>query len=169
MPLEQLVGLLHDLDPEAAVDLRNPVRVIRAVEVLEVAGPPLARLRRRGPPPWEVVRVGLEAPLAVIDRRLARRSQEQVDRGLLEETARALAAGVPERAPVLTGIGYAEALAHLRGRLSAAELPLRMAASNRRYARRQLAWLRRDPQLRWFPIEPDPLPAILDYLKRSSK
>lgn len=164
-PLEELVERLHALDAAARVDFRNRVRVVRAIEVLEAEGPPLARLRGRRPPSWEPVRIGITASREVIDRRLARRSREQVERGLVEETRRALAAGVPEDAPVLSGIGYAEALAHIRGEIALADLPERMAQSNRRYARRQLTWLKRDAGIRWFEAEPDPLTSILDYLK----
>jgi tRNA dimethylallyltransferase len=154
------------LDPDPGVDLRNPVRMVRAIEVLEAAGAPLRRLRRRTPPPWEPVRIGLVAALDVIDRRLDDRSKVQVDRGLVAETRAALDAGVPAEAYVMTGIGYAEALAHIKGELTLAELPLAMARSNRRYARRQLRWWRRDPRVRWFGIEPDPMPAILNYVEK---
>ena len=61
--------------------------------------------------------------------------------------------------------GYAEALAHINGGLTLEALPAAMAQSNRRYARRQLRWWRRDPRVTWFQIEPDPMPAILSYLK----
>jgi tRNA dimethylallyltransferase len=163
-----LSGRLLALDPDPGVDLRNPVRMVRAIEVLEAAGPPLRRLRRRTPPPWEPVRIGLVAPLEVIDRRLDERSQLQVERGLVAETLAALDAGVPAAAYVMTGIGYAEALAHIRGELTLAELPLAMARSNRRYARRQLRWWRRDPRVQWLDIEPDPLPAILNSVEQPS-
>ncbi len=156
------------LDGDPGVDLQNPVRMIRAIEVLQAAGPPLRRLRTRTPPAWEAMRVGLTAPLDVIDRRLEERSRRQVERGLVAETQAALDAGVPESAPVLTGIGYAEALAHIRGDLTLEELPTAMARSNRRYARRQLRWWRRDPRVRWFEIEPDPLPAILNYVRAAA-
>lgn len=156
---------LTALDPESGVDLNNPVRMIRAIEVLESAGPPLRRLRTRKAPHWTFVRVGLTAPLEVVDSRLERRSREQVARGLVAETQAALDAGVPANAPVLTGIGYAEALAHIRGEVSLDELPKVMAASNRRYARRQLRWWRRDARITWFEIEPDPTPAILNYVR----
>jgi tRNA dimethylallyltransferase len=153
------------LDPDPGVELQNPVRMIRAIEILEAAGPPLRRLRTRTPPPWEALRIGLTAPLDMIDRRLDERSRQQVERGLVAETQSALDAGVPETAPVLTGIGYADTLTHLHGELTLEELPVAMARSNRRYARRQLRWWRRDPRVRWFEIEPDPLPAILNYVK----
>jgi tRNA dimethylallyltransferase len=153
------------LDPDPGIDVQNPVRMIRAIEVLEAAGPPLRRLRTRTPPPWNAMRIGLTAPLEVIDRRLDERSRRQVERGLVAETQAALDAGVPETASVLTGIGYAEALAHIRGDLTLEELPKAMAQSNRRYARRQLRWWRRDPRVTWFEIEPDPLPDILNLVR----
>jgi len=156
------------LDGDPGVDLQNPVRMIRAIEVLQVAGAPLRGLRTRKPPPWEALRFGLTAPLEVIDRRLDERSHKQVERGLVAETQSALDAGVPETAPVLTGIGYAEALAHIRGELTLDELPQVMARNNRRYARRQLRWWRRDPRVTWFEIEPDPLPAILKHVRSRS-
>jgi tRNA dimethylallyltransferase len=164
----ELRARLLALDGDPGVDLQNPVRMIRAIEILEAAGPPLRRLRTRTPPPWRALRVGLTAPLDIIDRRLARRSAEQVARGLIAETQAALDAGVPVTAPVLSGIGYAEALEHIRGELSLEELPLAMAASNRRYARRQLRWWRHDDRVRWFETSlkmgPDPMPGILNYL-----
>jgi len=153
------------IDADPGVDLENPVRMIRAIEILETAGPPLRRLRTRTPPSWSPIRIGLTVDLPTIDRRLADRSRQQVARGLVAETQAALDVGVPATAPVLTGIGYAEALAHIRGELTLEELPLAMARSNRRYARRQLRWWRHDLRIRWFEIEPDPLPGILSYVK----
>ena len=159
---------LLSLDPDPGVELQNPVRMVRAIEVLQAAGPPLRRLRTRTPPPWQALRIGLSAPLEVIDRRLEERSRQQVARGLVAETRSALEAGVPATAPVLTGIGYADTLLHINGELTLEGLPLAMARSNRRYARRQLRWWRRDQRVRWFEIEPDPLPAILNYVRDSA-
>lgn len=168
MRIEELAGLLHRLDPQAAVDLRNPVRLVRAVEVLEVAGPPLSRLRTRRPPRWTPVRIGLTADLTTIDQRLEKRSREQVASGLIEETRAALASDVPPEAPVLTGIGYAEALRHIRGEVTLDELPDLIARSNRRYARRQLRWLRRNQKITWFDATNDPVPGILGFLREQS-
>jgi len=165
LDVDALREWLLSLDPDPGVDLRNPVRMIRAIEILQTAGPPLRRLRTRMPPAWSPVRIGLTAELDVIDRRLAERSRRQVERGLVAETQAALDSGVPENAPVLTGIGYAEAVAHIRGELTHEELPDAMARSNRRYARRQLRWWRKDARVRWFEIETDPLPGILNYLE----
>ena len=168
LDVQALRERLLAMDPDPGVDLQNPVRMIRAIEILESAGPPLRRLRTRTPPPWQALRIGLTADFDVIDRRLDERSRRQVERGLVAETRSALDAGVPPTASVLTGIGYAEALAHIRGDLTLEQLPLAMAQSNRRYARRQLRWWRRDPRVAWFEIEPDPLPGILSYVKGPS-
>jgi tRNA dimethylallyltransferase len=91
-----------------------------------------------------------------------------VARGLIDETRAALASGVPADAPVLTGIGYAEALACIRGEVPLSELADLMARSNRRYARRQLRWLRRDPHIRWFDATDDPVPGILEFLQEQN-
>jgi tRNA dimethylallyltransferase len=165
MGVDGLARLLRSLDPEAEVDERNPVRLVRAIEMLEVAGPPLARLRQRRPPPWKPIRIGLRAPLPVLDRLLAERARQQVARGLVEETRTALDSGVPADAPALTGIGYGETVAHLRGLVSLEDLPEVMARANRRYARRQLRRLGRDPRIEWFDAESDPVPGILALLK----
>ena len=165
----ELEETLEALEAGLPIDRKNRVRLIRAIEILETAGPPLARFRTRTPPLWEPVRIGIRAPIEVIERRLEARSREQVHRGLVEETRAALESGVRETDPVLTGIGYREAVARLRGELTDEELPKAMLRSNRRYARYQLKWLERDPRVRWFEAEPDPVPAILQYLKETLK
>ena len=156
------------LDEDPGVDLQNPVRMIRAIEVLESAGPPLRRLRTRTPPAWNALRIGLTASLDVIDSRLDERSRQQVERGLVAETTAALDAGVPATAQVLTGIGYAETLAHIRGELTLEQLPTAMAQSNKRYARQQLRWWRHDPRVKWFEIDPDPLDDILKHVRSAA-
>lgn len=162
---EDLAELVRGLDATAEIDFRNRRRLVRAIETLEALGPPLSAARVRSAPGWSAVRVGLRLPLPRLDHLLRERSRRQVERGLVEETRAALDAGVPPDAAVLTGTGYVEALAYLRGELSAEELPERMAISNRQLARRQLRWLRRDERISWFDAEPDPLPQVLEHLR----
>jgi tRNA dimethylallyltransferase len=163
----ELGALVRELDPKVTLDFANRVRLVRAIEVLEVAGPPLSRLRTRVKPPWEGVRIGLQMPLALLHRRIAQRCETQLERGLVEETRDALAAGVPARSQVLSGTGYAETVACLEGRVTRSELPELMSRNNRRLAKRQLTWLRRDERIRWFEAAGDPVPAILNYLKET--
>jgi tRNA dimethylallyltransferase len=165
LPVAELAALVRRLEPAVGLDFANPVRLIRAIEVLEVAGPPLSRLRTRVKPPWEGVRIGLRLPLDVLHARIAERCTRQLERGLVDETREALAAGVLARSQALSGTGYAETVAYLEGRITRAELPELMARNNRRLAKRQLTWLRRDSRIRWFEAAGDPLTAILKYLK----
>jgi tRNA dimethylallyltransferase len=167
LQLGDLVALVRRLDPEVELDFANRVRLVRAIEVLEVAGPPLSRLRTRVKPPWEGLRIGLQMPLGSLHARIAERCAKQLERGLVEETREALDAGVAARSQALTGTGYAETVAYLEGRITLAELPELMARNNRRLAKRQLTWLRRDARIRWFEAAGDPVPGILNYLKES--
>jgi tRNA dimethylallyltransferase len=161
---DDLAEAVRRLDPEASLDFQNRVRLVRAIEVLEVSGPPLSRLRTRRPPPWSAVRIGLEMPRELLFARIAERCLRQLERGLIEETRAALEAGVEPGSQALTGTGYAETVAFLQGRISRDELPDLMARNNRRLAKRQLTWLRRDERIRWFSTVENPLPAILRYL-----
>jgi tRNA dimethylallyltransferase len=165
LSVAELAELARRLDPDLDIDLRNPARLVRAIEILEVAGPPLSRLRRRCPPPWTPIRIGLVTDLATLDRRIEERARRQLERGLIEEVAAALAAGVPPDAPALTGIGAAEARAHLEGRRSREQVAQAIVQADRRYARRQLRWLRKDPEVNWFDATADPLPGILEFLR----
>jgi len=122
---------LMALDPDPGVDLQNPVRMIRAIEILVAAGPPLRRMRTRTPPPWLPVRVGLAADLAAIDARLDERSRRQVKRGLVAETQAAIDSGVPP-----TAVTVETSLRPLPGRpLSGpvAVVPAPRAAPGRRF------------------------------------
>jgi tRNA dimethylallyltransferase len=166
--LGDLQRRLRRLDPEAEVDWQNPRRLVRAIEIVEELGGPLARHRERYPPGWEVERFGLELAPAALDRRLRRRSARQVARGLVEETRQALQRGVPRDAPVLSGIGYAQALAFLDGTLGPTDLLGAMATANSRYARRQLRWLRRDARVRWLDATDDVPGRILKLLSMTA-
>ncbi len=164
LPVQELAGMVRELDPEIAIDFRNPVRLVRAIEVLEVTGPPWSRLRTHRPTAWDGIRIGLDLPREVLDERILARCRRQLERGLVEETRAALEAGVAPGSQALTGTGYAETVAYLQGKVSEQQLPELMARNNRRLARRQLTWLKRDSRIRWFSAVADPLPDILRYL-----
>lgn len=165
---EEMAEMARVLDPGLKIDFRNRVRLVRAIEVLEVAGPPLDRLRTRSGARWPALRIGLTMPLAELEERIRVRCQAQLERGLIDETRAALEAGVDPSSQALSGTGYAETVAFLQGRITRLQLPELMVLNNRRLAKRQLTWLRRDGRIRWFPAEPDPVPAILNYLEEPS-
>jgi tRNA dimethylallyltransferase len=143
--LGPLVQQLRALDPTAArrLDLRNPRRVLRALEVARTAGDAAVVMRRAGPPRYRVLTVSLEVPRDVLRRRLERRARQMLRAGLVRETAR-LRRRYPSTAPAMSALEYVVVGRYLAGELTRAELPQALATKSWQYARRQLTWWRRD-------------------------
>ena len=149
--LQVLAERLARLDPASAArtDLRNPRRLLRALERAELAGIAAADTVGAEPYPGRVVLLGVTRPLLVLDRRIGKRATAMFQGGLLDETRALLERGLDPDLPALTGHGYAEAARHLAGEWSL-ELAIETTARRvRRYARRQLSWFRRDRRVMW--------------------
>lgn len=158
---DELFARLAAVDPEAAAVARGNRR--RAVRYLEIAtlGGPVREAQRKGPP-LEAVRVGLAPPLAHIDTAIEQRTRRMVDDGVLEETRGLVARGLDPKLPSMTGHGYVHWAAHLAGTLSLDDAIARTVRDTRAYARRQMTWFRRDPEIHWSdPTAADPLADIL--------
>jgi len=157
-----LAARLRALAPARAahVDLHNPRRVVRALEIATILGdgePPAARGY-----PAPVLRFGLDlADRALHGRWIAVRAAAQLDGGILGEAAR-LRARYPETLPAFSAIGYREAFDLLDGRLDRSGYLAVNVRRNLQFARRQRTWLRPDTRIRWLdPSAGDPLPAVL--------
>jgi len=133
---------------------RDRKRIVRALEVYFQTGQPLtahfAKTVSALDPDVDVVAAAIQVPMDVLVPRLARRVDQQFEAGLLEEMRRNLAAGVPRTARPFTGLVYRQALEHLDGVRGADETRALIVQENRRYARRQLIWFRKEPNLMWF-------------------
>ncbi|MBN8215883.1 MAG: tRNA (adenosine(37)-N6)-dimethylallyltransferase MiaA [Spirochaetes bacterium] len=133
-------------DPEYAqgADLQNPRRLERAFLAMEVSGRKYSELRlERRAPPIRLRMAVLFLPRKTIYNRIEARVAAMLAGGLLDETRALLKSGVPESAPAMTGIGYAEAAGHLAGRLALGEVRERMVLRTRQFARRQVGAFRR--------------------------
>ena len=147
--------LVRKVDPESALRIqpRDRKRLVRALEVFLLTGRPLTAhfAETRSPiPDVETLAIGLRLPAATIAGRVAKRVDDQFDRGLLDEIRALLARGIPERARPFGGLVYRQALEHLHGVRDDADTRALIAQENRRYARRQLIWFRKEPNLVWF-------------------
>jgi tRNA dimethylallyltransferase len=151
--LGSLVERLERLDPAAArrIDLRNPRRVVRALERAEVGG--AGESQRAHPYPGRVIQFGLARPRAELYRRIDARARWLFERGgLLAEARRLLDAGYgPDLAP-MTGHGYSEAMRHLAGQATLEQAIEITARRTRQYAKRQLSWFGRDPRIVWLEL-----------------
>jgi tRNA dimethylallyltransferase len=157
LPLASLVAELDDADPQAAtlVDLANPRRVVRAVEIFRLTGEtPTARAKtaeaedlRRYVPEIEFTAVGLD-PGSALGSRIEERTRRMRSGGLVDEVR-----GLQQRLgrTARSAVGYREILRHLEGELSEDEAFELLTRNTRRLAKKQRTWFQRDPRVRWIP------------------
>jgi len=143
---------LAEVDPESAARIlvENGRRVVRALEVVEITGRPfsatLPRLEYVDP---RTVQVGVDIDRPTLDARIEQRVEEMFVAGFVAEVERLLARGLAQGRTAGRAIGYPEVAAHLAGELSLDEARERTVVATRRFARRQDAWFRKDPRIRW--------------------
>ena len=164
-PLSSLYERLQALDPEAAkrIHPHDQQRVVRALEVYELTGRPISDWQHRGTQPLaeNFLKVGLKMERKLLYRRIEARIEEQFRRGWLEE-ARALHDQLRPGMPAYKTLGYRELFQYLEGRGSLDEAIAKIKTHTRQYAKRQLLWFRRDPQINWIDVTDKPPEAILD-------
>lgn len=163
--LDELAAHLRALAPRLAarIDLANPRRVARAVEIAELRGdaPPPPPLGYPGPVAW----LGLRLAPDVHREWIARRAREQFDAGLVEE-ARTLRERFDPSLPSFSAIGYREAWAVLDGTLTREQALDLDATRNVQFARRQATWFRREPEVDWLDATADTIPAAAAIARR---
>jgi tRNA dimethylallyltransferase len=147
--------VLARVDPASAarIQMADRKRMIRAIEVYALTGRALTAhfADTVSPlPEFAVLAVGLRMPAATLEPRLTGRVDAQLDRGLEGEVRGLLARGVPATARPFGGLVYRQMLDYVQGTRSLADTRALIAQENRRYARRQLIWFRKEPTLEWF-------------------
>ena len=172
---ETLLEELRRIDPAAAqkLHLRDEKRIIRALEVWYETGCTITehdRQERQRPPKYDALYIGLD----FLDRqdlrdRIDRRVDTMVEQGLLEEVETLLASGLPRDATALQAIGYKQFLAVAEGTATRQEAIEEVKLRSRQYAKRQLTWLRRNPDIFWVrwerrPNFPEGLQKATEYL-----
>lgn len=162
--LEKLLMELKDKDPVhyERVDRKNPRRVIRALEVCRSSGRPFSAFhgKSKADRPFTPIKVGLWLEKEGLGDRIDRRVERMFEEGL-EEEARAL---LPYRScKALQTLGYQELFAYFDGELDQAACKERIKTRTRQYAKRQMTWFRRDPEIHWF--SPDETERVRDFLE----
>jgi tRNA dimethylallyltransferase len=151
---EALHRMLVRVDPSSGVRImpRDRVRLVRALEVYRLTGRPLTAhfaATTSGIADCRVAGFCLRIPAALTAERVTRRVDEQFARGVVEEVRALLAAGVPPDARPFGGLVYRQIMEMLRGERDEAATRALIVQENRRYARRQLIWFRKEPNLVW--------------------
>lgn len=160
---EEMLKLLAEVDPERAAKLHpsDKKRITRALEVFYLTGKTISqhdKETKKIAPRYDAVKIALsfekrEDLYARIDERV----DKMVQQGLFEEVQLLLQSGIPEKSTAMQAIGYKEAAQALHGEISKENAIEIIKRESRRYAKRQLTWLRRDKSIRWilWKFKPD--------------
>jgi tRNA dimethylallyltransferase len=153
--VEHLHRILQRVDADSAARImpRDRRRLVRALEVYLLTGRPLtAHFAATRSPIADCLTIGiaLSMPPALTAERVARRVDEQFARGVVDEARALLAAGVPRESRSFGGLVYRQIMELLDGVRDEAATRALITQENRRYARRQLIWFRKEPNLMWF-------------------
>jgi len=158
---------LMRVDPEAArkIGRHNTRRIIRALEVYRQTSTPISRLQHKEPPPFAVLIIGLTADRAELYRRIDRRVDEMMKRGLVAETEKLLNMGYGCYLPAMSSIGYQQIAAFLSDGLNLATAVQHIKYETHRFARHQYNWFRlNDERIHWFDVQKQDGSAIADLV-----
>ena len=166
---QRLHRRLAEVDPPAAaaMDPSNARRAVRALEVAALTGRPFSSFARAWDryPGDRVRAAGVTMSPDVLRARIEARVRRQLEEGLLDEVWGLLDRGFGSFVTASQAIGYLEVAQHLAGRLTLAEAAERMVRRTRALARRQMAWFRRDPRIRWFRAGPEGAAPLVEEIE----
>ncbi|MDB5011016.1 MAG: miaA [Mucilaginibacter sp.] len=147
----------------AQVDIHNPQRVIRALEVFESTGKPFSSFRVANTKirPFKIIKIGLDLPRDILYGRINRRVDDMIQQGLLSEAKSLL----PYRhLNALNTVGYSELFDYFDGQSDLNSAVEHIKQNTRRFAKRQLTWFRKDKNINWFEANDQLTNKILAFL-----
>jgi tRNA dimethylallyltransferase len=167
--------MLEHLDPQAAKQIAaaDEQKLIRAIEICLLAGKRVTEVYRAGRTPlsgWRVIKIGLEPSREALYERIQQRTDAMLNGGWLDEVRHLVESGLSENAKPFDFIGYRELRSHLRGELALDAARAAIQQGTRQYAKRQLTWFRREPNVHWlsgFGDDPKIQSAASDLLRSS--
>ena len=166
--IETISERLRRVDPESAARSgRNLRRIIRALEIHHATGEPMSALQGKRPVPFEPLEIELWLPREVLHERIARRTRQMLQAGLVDEVRALLANGVPATAPAFSSIGYRQVLPLIAGQATEAEVIHRIETDSHRLVRHQQTWFRKNPRLIRVDATVDGWEERVDQLVRS--
>lgn len=171
---EHLHQMLRHLDPAAAEKIHpnDHSKLIRAIEVCMAARSKMSEMWKHGRDPlmeFRVLRIGLDPERKALYERINRRAARMFAEGLVAETW-TLLGKYGELVPALTSLGYKQAMQVIRGECDEATAIAAAQQGHRNYAKRQMTWFRREPEVRWlsgFGDEPRVLEAAISIVEQT--
>ena len=163
--LERLCEELRLLDPEYynIVDKKNTRRVIHGLEICYQTGKTYTSYRKKikKERPFKIIKIALDRPREELYNRINLRVDQMIDEGLVEE-ARALYCHKDLNA--LNTVGYKEIFEYLDNKCTIEEAIERIKGNTRKYARKQLTWFKRDPNVKW--LNADDYQGVMEYISQ---
>jgi tRNA dimethylallyltransferase len=145
---------LRMLDPDSyqQVDLKNPKRILKALEITLTTGKPYSSFltRKRKDRPFHILKIGLTRDRQELYDRINRRVDQMIGEGLVEEARQFVG---KKHLNALNTVGYKELFSYFNGDITFEEAIRLIKRNTRRYAKRQLTWFARDPEIHWY--QPD--------------
>ena len=156
------------MDPAyyATVDVNNPQRLIRALEVCLSTGQPYSSFRKRQvtPRPFKIIKIALERDREELYERIDLRMDQMITEGLFNEAT----ALYPYRQHnALQTVGYKEIFGYLNGEYDKQEAIRLLKRNSRRYAKRQMTWFRKDEDYQWF--HPSQTQEIIEFILKATQ
>lgn len=150
LSFSELYSMLYQLDPDAAklVNENDKRRAIRFIEVIKQNGSPLSEARGFKDPEYDVEWIGLNFPREELYERINKRVDLMIEQGLVDETKQLLAKH-GRISNITDTIGYREMLLYIDGILTLQEAIEKLKQNTRNYAKRQLTWFRKNPDIKW--------------------
>jgi len=150
-PVEELFGMLKELDPERAenIDVKNPHRLIRAIEIAKKLGKVPNMNYKSRIINYEILQIGIKLPDEVLKEKIAKRVKGMIDEGLLDEVKGLYASELSWDKIEEFGFEYKYPAMFLRGEINGKEMLERMILKNQQYAKRQMTWFKRDERIKW--------------------
>ena len=158
--MESMLEKLRAIDPEAAAKLHiaDRKRIIRALEVYHETGRTITQHNRDTqliPPKYQAIWFGLEDKnRADLYDRIDSRVDKMLEAGLIREIRELLSSGISQKCTAMQAIGYKEFLSALNGECTIEEAAQQVKQASRHYAKRQLTWFRRNPNMHWLRRTP---------------
>jgi len=149
----ELFTILGHLDARKArslnfSDKQNPRRLIRAIEVAQTR----KVSKEKKPFKADILWIGLKAPRALLQKRIAERVEKRLEQGFEKEVEKLLEEGVSWQSQAMTSLGYRQWRDFLEGRETKKEAMLKWQKEEEKYAKRQMTWFRRNKKIKWFDI-----------------
>jgi len=162
--LNWLQSKVEEVDPDyfAQVDVKNPQRLMRALELNYSSGKKISELRKKNKVvrPFEIVKIGLELERVKLYRKIDQRMDKMIETGLFEEAESFYS---QRNLNALQTVGYQEIFGYLDGLYDRHEALRLLKRNSRHYAKRQLTWFKRDKEINWYT--PDKFDKILEFIK----